>query len=341
MTADAFRRLAEIRAGIERRLTRLSFAGSPRDLRDACRYVIRSGGKRIRGAMVVLSCQAVGGSAARAVNAAAAVELLHNFTLVHDDIMDNAAVRRGRPTVHKRWNVNHALLVGDVLLGTAYEVLLESAGSAGDLLAGILTRGLADVCDGQAMDLAFERRADVTVPEYFRMIEMKTAKLIATAAELGGVIGGATRSQGDALRRFALRLGRAFQLQDDLLDVVADPRHFGKSTGGDILEGKRTYLLLTAAARARGNDRTVIRQVLSRTGPGSGWKSVRGHVTGSGRTLVAEVKSIYERLGVLDDARRLVRRSTTEALAGLDRLPPSPARETLRALAEDLVTRAS
>jgi geranylgeranyl diphosphate synthase type II len=299
------------------------------------------GGKRIRPMLVLLSCEAAGGRAALADDAAVAIEMMHNFTLVHDDIMDNADARRGRPTVHTTLGVNTALLVGDVLLGSAYASLRRTPGERGSELAAIFTRGLLDVCEGQALDLEFEQRTDVTIREYFRMIGKKTASLIATATELGGVTGGATARQREALRRFGLSLGRAFQVQDDLLDVVADPRDFGKTTGGDILEGKRTYLLITAASRATGDDLALMTRLLAREGSRTAWKSPDGQVTAAGRAIVEAATDVYRRCGVLDEARRVVQRSTADALRNLSRLRPSRARDDLRQLAQDLVTRAS
>lgn len=340
-TGASPQRIALLRTRTNRRIAGLAFAGSARDLRDGCRYVMRGGGKRIRSTLVILSCEAVGGAAAQALDAAVAVEMMHNFTLVHDDIMDNADARRGRPTVHKKWNTSTALLVGDVLLGEAYRTLDRTHRGGLRTLFNIFTRGLLHVCEGQALDLEFETRRNVTVREYFRMIEKKTGSLIATATEIGGVAGGGTPRQRAALRRFGLALGRAFQVQDDLLDVVADPRNFGKTTGGDILEGKKTYLLLTAATRVTGRDRTLITHLLARKGTHGAWKTAGGRVTRAGRRVVNNVTDIYRRYGVLDDARQAVRRATAEALRNLSRLPASTAREDLRRLAEDLVTRAS
>jgi geranylgeranyl diphosphate synthase type II len=292
------------------------------------------GGKRVRSALVLLSCEAVGGRAAAAVNAGAAIELMHNFTLVHDDVMDRARARRGRPTVHVAWDLNTALLTGDILLGHAYDLLQRS--DAADLphLTAAFTRGLLEVCEGQAMDLEFERRDDVTVDEYFTMIELKTGALLSLSCELGGLLGGGRPADLRALRRFGLSLGRAFQLQDDLLDVVADQARLGKPVGGDIVEGKRTYLLLTALARATGEDLTVLRSVLrTRRGPGGARETRHG--------LIRKVTAIYRRTGVLRDVERLVRADTTRALAALDRLQPTQAREALRWLSGQLVQRAS
>ena len=231
---------------VERRLRALLHRSHPRDLREGCRYVLAAGGKRVRSVLVLLAAEAVGGSARAAADAGAAVELLHNFTLVHDDVMDHADTRRGRPTVHRRWDLNTALLVGDVLLGLGYDRLLRTRSPRIASILRVYTEGLLEVCEGQALDLEFERRDDVRPGEYFRMIEMKTARLIAMSAELGGLIGGGTAREVAALRTFGFRLGRAFQLQDDLLDVVAEEEAFGKVIGGDILEGKKTYLFTIA-----------------------------------------------------------------------------------------------
>jgi geranylgeranyl diphosphate synthase type II len=342
MTRDADRhRIEALRRMTERRLRIPPSGVLARDLREGCRYMLAGGGKRIRSTLVLLSCQTVGGTAGAAADAAAAVELMHNFTLVHDDVMDNADERRGRPTVHRKWDLNSALLVGDVLLGAAYERLMRTRTPSHRALVRVFTRGLLDVCDGQALDLEFARRTDVSVREYFRMIGKKTGCLIATATELGGIIGGGTQAEIRALRLFGLRLGRAFQIQDDLLDVVADPRDFGKTVGGDILEGKRTFLLLTARERTRGSDRSRIEQVLRSEAARRKGKDAAGRVTREGRGLVDAVREIYDRNGVLDDARRLVRRNTAEALRQLGSLRNNVARRSLARLAEDLVTRAS
>jgi geranylgeranyl diphosphate synthase type II len=201
-------------------------------------------------------------------------------------------------------------------------------------LASAFTRGLLEVCEGQAMDLDFESRDDVTVRDYFTMIELKTGCLLSLSCEMGGLLGGGRPGELRALRRFGHFLGRAFQLQDDLLDVVADQRRLGKPIGGDIIEGKRTYLLLTALARARGEDLRTLRSVVNtRRRPGGPRQPRRG--------IIGRVTEIYRRTGVLRDTERLVRVNTGRALSALDRLRPSPARESLRWMAEQLVQRAS
>lgn len=339
---EAFpRRYEQLREWTEERLQKYRRRGAPAEIRDASSYVLDGGGKRVRGVLVMLCCQALGHSPRRAIDAAAAVEILHNFTLVHDDIMDNALERRGRPAVHQKWGVNTALLVGDVLVGEAYGALLRTGGKQQCELLQVFTDALQEVCDGQALDLELERRTDVGVSEYFPMIDKKTGALIAAAAVLGGLIGGGKGADLDALRRFGRRLGRAFQVQDDLLDVIADPRSFGKAVGGDILEGKKTFLLLTAAERAKGADRTILERVLGRRRRAGEWKTDDGTVTKEGRSVIEEIRGIYERYAVLSDARHVVHRTTKSALLQLRRLPVSRAREMLCWLAESLVHRAS
>lgn len=328
------KRIAHLRSMVDRRLASYLRAGKPGDLGTASRYVMAGGGKRVRSALVLLSCEAVGGRPREALNAGAAIELMHNFTLVHDDIMDKARARRGRPTVHVAWDLNTALLVGDILLGHAYDLLLASNPRVLTPLTRAFTRGLLEVCEGQAMDLEFERREDVRVRDYFTMIEMKTGCLLSLACEMGGLLGGASGKELSALRQFGHYVGRAFQLQDDLLDVVADKEQLGKPIGGDIVEGKRTYLLLTALERARGEDRRALRSVMNAGGRAGGTRLPR-------QVVIRRVTEIYRRTDVLRDTERLVRSNTRRALSALGGLRPSAAREALRWMAEQLVQRAS
>jgi geranylgeranyl diphosphate synthase, type II len=327
---------ARLRGKVDARLAPLAGSGEPRDLRDACRYVLTSGGKRLRAVLVMLSSEAAGGTARQALPAACAVEIMHNFTLVHDDVMDHAAARRGAPTVHVKWDLNTAILGGDTLLAIAYEQLLQTEHHDCRLLVRLFTRGVYDVCEGQAMDLAFEKRHDVSVAEYFAMIARKTGRLISTSTELGGHIGGGSPHTVRALKTFGAQLGRAFQLQDDLLDVIGDEKQFGKTIGGDIIEGKRTYLLLTAFARSRGSSRKLLQRVLQR-------KSASARILSPAerRDLVSKVRSTYEMLGVIADTTHSIASSTQRALRALDGIPASPARETLRWLALSLIHRAS
>jgi geranylgeranyl diphosphate synthase type II len=331
------RRCDTLRRRVDRHLSSLITPGSPRTLRDACAYVLSGGGKRLRAILVILSSQAVGGSAARALHAAAAVEIMHNFTLVHDDIMDHAPTRRGRPTVHVRWDLNTALLAGDTLLGIAYANLLRTPHNDHTALTDLFTRGVIGVCEGQALDLEFEQRDNVRVADYFTMIEQKTGRLITVATELGARIGGGTPAQVRALRSFGHYLGRAFQMQDDLLDVIGDEREFGKAIGGDILEGKRTYLLLRARERARRADRAVLDRVVRRKSS----PPLRTETIAQRRALVVRVRDLYDAYGVIEETRHEVLENTARALRALRVLPASSAHTTLHWLAGALVHRAS
>lgn len=330
------RRHRELRRMVERRLGTIIKGKSPATMVEACRYVLSAGGKRVRSTLLLLSCEAVGGRTALAVDAGAAVEVLHNFTLVHDDIMDNAPSRRGRPSVHMRWDVNNALLVGDVLIGFAYRTLLGTKGHGTRRLVDLFSTGVIDVCKGQALDLEYERRADVTLPQYFRMIEKKTGHLISLAAEVGGIIGGGTARQVESLRSYGHYLGRAFQLQDDLLDVTATRKKFGKSIGGDIVEGKKTFLLLRASELARGNDKRVIDRIMSR-------RDGRQHAGSAEerRMLVSSVTSIYRRYGIIEETRDHVVRNTQLAAAALAAFPRSRTTCMLRWFSEALMHRTS
>jgi len=298
---------------------------------EGSRYVLKAPGKRVRSTLVILSCEAVGGLVKDALDTAVAIEMLHNFTLVHDDVMDNAPSRRGRATVHTKWDVNNAILIGDVILGLAYGILLQSKTNNIRRAVKLFTDGFVEVCEGQAFDLEYERRPNINLRDYYRMISKKTGKLIAISAELGALLGNGTPKQTAALRTFGRHIGKAFQIQDDLLDVVADEKDLGKKIGGDIIEGKKTFLLVQALERTRGKDNTFLRSLNSqRPRP----MSVREQ-----RRLVEMVTGIYERCGVIEVAHRQIRRETAAGIRTLNLLPPSNARSMLRWMSEMLVQR--
>ncbi|MCW8813918.1 MAG: polyprenyl synthetase family protein, partial [Chlorobium sp.] len=273
-----------------------------------------------------LSGKAVGGSFKNAYNAAAAVEMLHNFTLVHDDIMDNADKRRGRLTLHKKYDHNTAILAGDSLLSVAYEYLLKDCiGSAKDLISAF-THGLIEVCEGQSMDTDFESRKNVSLSEYIIMIEKKTAAMAEMCCRIGALLGGGSKDQVTALGNYGLNLGIAFQIQDDLLDISADEKKFGKTIGGDLVEGKKTFLFLEALEKSKGEDRRRLLKVIER-------KGIR-----SNQILI--YKQLYEKLGVLDDARNAIRHYTNKALKSL-KLLGKEKREIFVWLADSLINRTS
>ena len=237
--------------------------GSMHSLFDPVKYIMSNGGKRIRPMLLLLSCEAFGGKTEDAVNAAIAVEILHNFTLVHDDIMDNASTRRGRDTIHKKWDVNTAILVGDELIGLSYRSLLKSNTARLAAVIKTFTDGVIEVCEGQALDKEFEAGSDVNINDYFIMIRKKTAELLKTSATIGAIIGGADENGIEAIKSYAENIGLAFQIQDDLLDVIGNESKFGKKIGGDILERKKTYLYLKAVEVLNNNEREKFRKLFN------------------------------------------------------------------------------
>jgi geranylgeranyl diphosphate synthase, type II len=299
----------------------------PRSVYEPIRYVFQTGGKRVRSVLTLLSCEAVGGKARNALGAAVAIEILHNFTLVHDDVMDNAELRRGCPTVHRRWDTNVAILSGDQMIPSAYRLLLTNSLPRKERALEVFTDAFKQVCEGQGLDKEFELRSDVTLRDYFVMIRKKTGRVITAATEIGALAGGGSQEQVTTLRKFGECLGRAFQLQDDLLDIVGSEPEFGKTIGGDIIEGKKTYLLLRAIELSAGTDRSLLRSIAQH-------KKVP-------RNAVKRVKSIYERTGVLRETEREIARSTKQAQQMLGDLPMSSARETLHWLAHRLLVRHS
>ncbi len=323
-----YNKLQELHRMIDLRLRSIVKEREPKDLSDGCRHVLSAGGKRVRSTLVVLACEAVGGSMRSALDAGTAVELLHNFTLVHDDIMDNAASRRGKPTVHTKWDLNNGVLVGDVLLGLAYRSLLRTRTKQLHRSVELLTNSFLEVCKGQALDLEFERRSRVTVKDYFRMIEMKTGRMISMSAELGAIVGNGSEQQIRSLRSFGHYLGRAFQLQDDLLDVVADEKHLGKTIGGDIVAGKKTFLFIKAVERAAGNDKKILEGIV---------KNRRA----AKKTSVAAVTALYRKYGVLEATEDQIRRNTVRATAALTVLPDNSSTRMLHWFSGILLQRIS
>lgn len=226
-------------------LKKNSLAHEPMGLYEPCDYILGLGGKRLRPAMLLMAHELFDPRIKRALPAAMAVEVFHNFSLVHDDIMDAAPLRRGQPTVHHRWDLNTGILSGDVMLVIAYDFLSKIRDrKAGWECLHIFNRIARGVCEGQQLDMEFEQRDDVTLGEYLKMIELKTAVLLAGALEMGATIAGASAEDAHHLYEMGKSAGIAFQIQDDLLDTFGDPAKFGKQVGGDILQNKKTFLVL-------------------------------------------------------------------------------------------------
>ena len=228
----------------------------PALLYDPVRYTLSLGGKRLRFCLTLLSAGICGGKPEEATSAAHAIEMLHNFTLLHDDIMDGAETRRGKPSVYKKWGISNAILSGDIMFVKAFELLGEYRNHQrySDII-DIFVKASRDVCEGQSYDMEFEERDDVTVDEYLNMIRGKTASLIRGALLVGGAVADADEYALQKLERLGNEIGIAFQIQDDLLDVIGDPQKFGKDIGSDIREGKKTYLILLALQRCNNREK--------------------------------------------------------------------------------------
>lgn len=216
----------------------------PRNLYDPMLYILNLGGKRIRPVLVLLSTEIFGGNYKSALDAALAIEVFHNFSLIHDDIMDDAPLRRGKKTVHELWDINTGILSGDAMLINAYQLFENYEGNTFKELARLFTKTAIEVCEGQQYDLDFELQEEVSIEDYLKMIEFKTAVLVGASLKMGAIIANATEEDKNAIFEYGRLLGIAFQLQDDYLDVFGNPKSFGKQVGGDIIENKKTFLYL-------------------------------------------------------------------------------------------------
>ena len=319
---------------INKAIEALNWDKEPKGLYEPIAYTMASGGKRIRPTLALVAAQSIvnggllnGDAMEHVLPAALALEVFHNFTLLHDDVMDKAPVRRGRETVHVKWNENTAILSGDQMLIEAYKLLSRvPADKLPQVLIWFNDMATA-ICEGQQLDVDFEHMSQVTIEDYMQMIEKKTSVLLANAMRTGGYIAGANEAQQWALYQFGLHIGLAFQIQDDILDVYGDPKTFGKAIGGDICANKKTYLLLTAMETADPETKAELLQ----------WMMT----TDRNEEKIAGVTEIYTRLGVRAAAEATMEEHTAVALAQLDKLPQNEATEALRELAEQLATRKS
>lgn len=295
-------------AAVENRMQEYLADIKPDILYEPFRYLVSGGGKRIRPVLMMISAGAVGGDPERAVGPAAALEFLHNFTLVHDDIMDKSPLRRGRATVHTKWNESTAILTGDVMVGHAYRLLPDRKNHENsDEIIKAFNNALIEVCEGQAYDMDFNMKKDVTIENYIMMIDRKTARLIETAAVMGAYIGHGTIDDIESLRRFGNALGLAFQLRDDLLDITADEAMLGKKIGRDIVEGKKTYLIIRA--REKATESSDI-ELLNRFYENDGLPE----------TEISAMKDMMERLGVFEYASDLTEKYLAQARVNLTEL---------------------
>ncbi len=317
---------------INKEIASLNWDKEPKGLYEPISYTLSSGGKRLRPQLALIAAEAIinggllnGDALENTLPAALALEVFHNFTLLHDDIMDKAPVRRGRPTVHVQWNDNTAILSGDQMMIEAYKLLSNVPADKLPQVLKWFNEMATGICEGQQYDMDFEHMSQVSIEEYMLMIEKKTSLLLAYAMKIGGYIAGGTPAQLEALYQYGLHIGLAFQIQDDILDVYGNPETFGKTVGGDICSNKKTYLLLTAMEHADPESKAELLEWLL--------------VSDRDAEKIAAVTAIYTRLGVREVSESVMEEHTAQALAQLDKLPQNDATERLRVLAEQLVTR--
>jgi geranylgeranyl diphosphate synthase type II len=237
--------IPELQQLIEKAIPEIEYPSHPSNLYEPITYIMNLGGKRLRPALVLIATDLFGGDVLQAMPAALAIETFHNFTLIHDDIMDNAPLRRGKMTVHEKWGTNNAILSGDVMMVEANKQLAQVDSSVLKAVLNTFNATAQGVCEGQQLDMEFETREDVSIVEYIDMIRLKTAVLVGGAMKLGAIVANAPALHADLIYDFGENLGIAFQLQDDILDVYGDPEKFGKQVGGDIISNKKTFLLLS------------------------------------------------------------------------------------------------
>lgn len=290
---------------IENALRKVHYPAAPAGLYEPIAYVLEEGGKRIRPLLVLMGYGLYRDDVEKALPAALALETYHNHTLLHDDLMDNADLRRNRPTVHRKWNANTAILSGDTMLLMAFRHLLEALCSQPEALFDLFSRSAVEICEGQQYDVNFETRTDVTEAEYIEMIRLKTSVLLACSIKTGALLAEAPAADAEALYRFAEKVGLAFQLQDDYLDVYGDPAVFGKKIGGDILCGKKTFLLIRAFNKADAAQREELLRLLSTP-------------TLPDEAKISAVRKIYDDLSVAEDCHAAINGFYEEARQALN-----------------------
>ena len=284
-------------------LAKTNFNGQPKELYEPIAYTILQSGKRLRPMLCLLANEMFDGDKQEALWPALALETFHNFTLIHDDIMDKAPMRRGMPTVYQKWNADIAILSGDAMLAKAFQFALKP--KKGAELAQQLGKVAIEICEGQQMDLNFETLGDVTIDEYLEMIRLKTAVLLATALQMGATVGDATTTDIQHLYDFGINMGMSFQLQDDILDLYSDVEVFGKRHGGDIAENKKTYLYLKALELASEKDRKRLAHLFTL------------RIDHEEEEKIEEVQTIYDRLHVKEAVEQVIAEYDQKALAAL------------------------
>jgi geranylgeranyl diphosphate synthase type II len=299
----------------------------PKNLYEPIQYILGLGGKKMRPVLTLMSAEIFDADYVKALPAALAVEVFHNFSLVHDDIMDDAPLRRGNITVHEKWNINTGILSGDAMLILAYQYFEQYEPNIFRELAKLFSKTALEVCEGQQWDVDFETRSDVTIPEYLKMIEYKTAVLVAAAMKMGAIVAETSAENGELIYDFGLNLGLAFQLQDDYLDAFGNPATFGKQIGGDIIENKKTYLYLKAIEFASSEEKAKLLQLFSVS-------------LDDNDTKIEEVKCIFNATGATRATQQAIQDYTLMAFATLDKMNISSEKKSmLRSFGENLMNR--
>ncbi|MCL2132202.1 MAG: polyprenyl synthetase family protein [Lentimicrobiaceae bacterium] len=296
---------------IDRFLQEINWDRKPNNLYEPIAYILSQGGKRIRPHLCLLSAELFGTQADKALIPAASFEMMHNFTLIHDDIMDKADLRRGKPTVYKKWNTDIAILSGDALYAKAFECMLQYKGDNKLMLLELLNRTAIEICEGQQMDLDFESLQSVDIADYLEMIRLKTAVMLAACLQAGALVAAADEKTQQYIYDFGIKIGLAFQIRDDLLDVYADADKFGKRNGGDIAENKKTLLSLKALETAQGTDAQELKRYFSSADFDKEEK-------------FCAVKAIYDKYEIKDFAEKLIDAYYREAFASLEKIQAAP-----------------
>ena len=311
---------------INRELSNHHFDGKPRELYEPIRYILGLGGKRLRPLLTLYGCYLFSGGCKKALVPSLGVETFHNFTLVHDDIMDNAPLRRGKSTVHTKWNNDVGILSGDTMLFKAYEFLIRVDDSIVKKVINLFNACAIEVCEGQQYDMNFEQRDGVGESEYINMIRLKTAVLLGFSLQLGGLIGGADDENAELLRKFGENIGIGFQLKDDLLDVYGDHEKFGKQVGGDIIANKKTYLLIKALELGSEKQVEQLNELL--------------HGNYEPEEKVRQVTHIYDEIGINEITHKKMNEYFDGAFRYLDQVDCDPNhREQLATFSEYLINR--
>lgn len=316
----------EYKSAVADYINQINFKKEPKELYEPIGYIANLGGKRLRPLLTLFAAEVFGAQPTDAIHAAVAIELFHNFSLIHDDIMDEAPLRRGNKTVHEKWNLNTGILSGDAMLILAYQYFENYEPAIFKDLAKLFSKTALEVCEGQQLDINFETRSDVSIPEYIKMIEYKTAVLVGAALEMGAIVAKTTENNKVAIYNFGRDLGIAFQLQDDYLDAFGETATFGKQIGGDILENKKTYLYLRSLENASASDKIELLN----------WFSSKD----GGQEKIEAVKLLFEKTNATNDTQLLIEEYTQKALLQLETLEiPIHFKEELKEFALSLMSR--